>query len=167
MNPFFRSSIAFLACFFIVATAFGFAPARNYYQLKIYHYKTTAQENTIEKYLQQAYIPALHRAGVKNVGVFKPVTQVDTAKLLYVFTPFQSWDKLMGIDQKLPMPHTLPMERSILMLHITSSLIPVWKQLYYRPSRGCLQQQFQTLQLTKPTGFTNCAVMKVLPKSTM
>lgn len=101
MNSFLKSSIAFLACFFIVAAVFGIAPARNYYQLKIYHYKTQAQESTIEKYLQQAYIPAMHRAGIKNVGVFKPITQQDTAKLLYVFTPFQSWDKLIGIDQKL------------------------------------------------------------------
>jgi hypothetical protein len=101
MNSFFKSSIAFLTCFFVVAAALANAPARNYYQLKIYHYKTQAQESKIEKYLQQAYIPALHRAGVKNVGVFKPVTQADTAKLLYVFTPFLSWDKLMGIDQKL------------------------------------------------------------------
>lgn len=101
MNFFNKISVTFLACFFTVAAVFASAPARNYYHLKIYHYKTQAQENTIEKYLQQAYIPALHRAGIKSVGVFKPVTQVDTAKLLYVFTPFQSWDKLMGLDQRL------------------------------------------------------------------
>jgi hypothetical protein len=59
------------------------------------------QESKIEHYLQQAYIPALHRAGVKGVGVFKPVTQQDTAKLIYVFTPFSSLDKLAGINEKL------------------------------------------------------------------
>jgi len=83
------------------STAFAKAPARNYYQLKIYHYKTQMQESKIEHYLQQAYIPALHRAGVKGVGVFKPVTQQDTAKLIYVFTPFSSLDKLAGINEKL------------------------------------------------------------------
>jgi hypothetical protein len=83
------------------STVFAKAPARNYYQLKIYHYKTQMQESKIEHYLQQAYIPALHRAGVKGVGVFKPVTQQDTAKLIYVFTPFSSLDKLAGINEKL------------------------------------------------------------------
>src|ERR1700754_5180306 len=77
------------------------APARNYYQLKIYHYKSQAQETVIEQYLQQAYVPALHRAGVKNVGVFKPVTQQDTDRRIYVFTPFTSIDKLAGIENLL------------------------------------------------------------------
>jgi hypothetical protein len=77
------------------------APSRNYFQLKIYYYKTQAQETVIEQYLQQAYVPALHRAGVKNVGVFKPVTQQDTDRRIYVFTPFTSIDKLSGIENLL------------------------------------------------------------------
>ena len=95
--------LVYCACLLVAAasTAFAKAPAKNYYQLKIYHYKTQEQENKIEHYLQQAYIPALHRAGVKSVGVFKPVTQQDTAKLIYVFTPFSSLDKLAGINEKL------------------------------------------------------------------
>lgn len=100
MNRFFKPLLAFVACFLTIATAFA-APPRSYYQLKIYHYKTQAQEDKIEHYLQQAYVPAVHRAGIKSVGVFKPLKQVDTARLIYVFTPFQSWDKLMAIDQKL------------------------------------------------------------------
>jgi len=77
------------------------APAREYYQLKIYHYKTQEQETRIEQYLQQAYVPAIHRAGIKNVGIFKPVTQQDTDRRIYVFTPFSSWNKLAGIEQVL------------------------------------------------------------------
>jgi hypothetical protein len=77
------------------------APARDYYQLKIYHYKSQAQETRLEHYLQQAYVPAIHRAGIKNVGIFKPVTQQDTDRRIYVFTPFSSLDKLAGIEQLL------------------------------------------------------------------
>lgn len=77
------------------------APARNYYQLKIYHYKSQAQENKIEVYLQKAYLPALHRAGITRIGVFKPVDQQDTDRRIYVFTPFPSLDKLVGMDQQL------------------------------------------------------------------
>ena len=82
-------------------SALANAPSRNYFQLKIYHYKNQAQETLIDQYLQQAYVPALHRAGVKNVGVFKPVTQQDTDRRIYVFTPFTSLDKLAGIENLL------------------------------------------------------------------
>ncbi len=77
------------------------APARDYYQLKIYHYKSQAQENRIDAYLQKAYLPALHRAGIIRVGVFKPVDQPDTDRRIYVFTPFPSLDKLDSMDQQL------------------------------------------------------------------
>ena len=75
------------------------APAREYYQLKIYHYKTQEQETRLEQYLQQAYVPAIHRAGIKYVGVFKPVAQQDSDRKIYVFTPFSSLNKLAGIEQ--------------------------------------------------------------------
>ncbi|HEX8019300.1 MAG TPA: hypothetical protein VF500_05170, partial [Mucilaginibacter sp.] len=77
------------------------APAKDYYQLKIYHYKNQAQETRLEQYLEQAYVPAIHRAGIKNVGIFKPVTQQDTDRKIYVFTPFSSLDKLAGVEQRL------------------------------------------------------------------
>jgi hypothetical protein len=76
-------------------------PARDYYQLKIYHYKTQDQETRLEQYLQQAYVSAIHRAGIKHVGIFKPVTQQDTDRRIYVFTPFSSLDKLTEIEQLL------------------------------------------------------------------
>ena len=86
-------------CFFLAMTAK--AESRSYYQLKVYHYKTLSQENKLDQYFQQTLIPALHRQGVKNVGVFKPVTQTDTDKRVYVFIPFASLDKLAEEDQKL------------------------------------------------------------------
>lgn len=93
------------AAFLIFAPAAAIAQtkttARDYYQLKVYHFKTPAQENTIDQYLQQALLPALHRSGIKTVGVFKPVSQQDSDRRIYVFTPFRSLDKLAGIDQQL------------------------------------------------------------------
>src|SRR3978361_2113300 len=83
------SFICFLVFCVIVAgsvSAFAKAPAKNYYQLKIYHYKTQAQEVRLEQYLQQAYVPAIHRAEIKYVGVFKPVTQQDTDRRI-IFSP--------------------------------------------------------------------------------
>jgi len=85
----------------LIASFAKAAPPRCYYQLKVYHYKTQAQEDKIEHFLQLAYLPAMHRFGVENVGVFKPVTQQDTDRRIYIFTPFSSLDKLAGIEQQL------------------------------------------------------------------
>lgn len=67
-----------------------------YYQIKVYHYKTTAQENKIDAYLKSAYLPALHGAGIKDVGVFKPIVQDTSDKLIYVFIPLK---KLTDLDK--------------------------------------------------------------------
>jgi hypothetical protein len=45
----------------------------------------------MDAYLKDAYLPALHRAGIPTVGVFKPI-ETDTAfgKFIYVFIPFKT-----------------------------------------------------------------------------
>lgn len=75
---------------------------REFYQLTIYHYKTDTQEIMLDKYLQEALLPALHRLNIKNVGVFKAIAN-DTAslKVLYVFVPVKSLDALTMIPAKL------------------------------------------------------------------
>ncbi len=77
------------------------AAQKYYYEIKIYHLKSQAQEDRLDQYLQNAYLPALHRLGVKNVGVFKPVTGDTLGKRVYVFIPFRTWDQLENADQKL------------------------------------------------------------------
>ncbi|ARK09646.1 NIPSNAP family protein [Fibrella sp. ES10-3-2-2] len=92
------------AIWFIIALvaaslkAVAFAPKREFYQLKVYHVKNADQKARLEKYVQQAYMPALHRAGVNKVGVFKP-TQIDS--LLFVLIPFKSADQFMKLSGKL------------------------------------------------------------------
>ena len=95
----FVKALTVIICFSLSIAAK--AESRSYYQLKVYHYKTLSQENKLDQYFRQALIPALHRQGVKNVGVFKPVIQADTDKRVYVFIPFASLDKLTEEDQKL------------------------------------------------------------------
>ncbi len=73
------------------------APKPEYYELKIYHVHGP-QMALMESYLQNAYLPAAHRAGIKSVGVFKAM---DNDSLLYVLTPFKSLDQLTGLSEKL------------------------------------------------------------------
>ena len=66
--------------------------------LKVYSLKTSRQEALIDRFLQYQYLPALHAAGVTNIGVFKPIGNDTTAgRRVYVLTPFTSlkqWEKV-------------------------------------------------------------------------
>ncbi len=62
-----------------------------FYQITIYHFSTTEQQQLIEQYLKDAYVPALHRQKIKKVGVFTLIAN-DTAKdkRIYVIIPVKS-----------------------------------------------------------------------------
>ncbi len=76
--------------------------AKSFYQISVYHYKDSIQENTIDDYLQNAWLPALHRMNIKTVGVFKALSN-DTAtdKTMYVLMPVQSLNQIADISVKL------------------------------------------------------------------
>ena len=73
-----------------------------YYQLKTYVLKTEQQEQSTDQFLKEAYLPALKRLGLKNIGVFKPRTiATDTLKKIIVLIPFASMDQFLSLDEKL------------------------------------------------------------------
>lgn len=88
---------AFVSVFHI---SFAAKPAY-YYQIKIYHIKDAAQEKTVDQYLENAYLPALHRQGISGVGVFKPIQKDSAEQLIYVFIPFKKIDHYLKLDQAL------------------------------------------------------------------
>jgi len=85
----------------IISVNKSVAKTQYYYQLKIYHLKGQSQENAVDSYLKEAYLPALHRAGIPNVGVFKPVAKDTTEQLIYVFIPFKKFDAFLKLDETL------------------------------------------------------------------
>jgi hypothetical protein len=95
---FLSTVLLFTAMIFSVKAS---AADKYYYQLKIYHLKTQAQEDKLDSYLQNAYLPALHRMGIKNVGVFKPLPGDTLGRRVYVLIPFRNWDQLESLAQKL------------------------------------------------------------------
>ena len=87
----------------VVFNGFGAGPAKQqYYEIKIYRIADKTQEGKVDAYLKDAYLPALHRAGISIIGVFKPV-EADTAfgKLIYVFIPFKTMDQFMQLPAQL------------------------------------------------------------------
>ena len=75
---------------------------REFYQLTLYHFNTSAQENIIDNYLKKALLPALHKMKIQNVGVFKNHSNDTSAnKTLYVLTPVSSLDEITRIASRL------------------------------------------------------------------
>lgn len=72
-----------------------------YYQLKVYHLKTKSQEDRVDRFLKDAYLPALHRAGIKEVGVFKPVAENTEGKLIYVFVSTPDFKLFANLEARL------------------------------------------------------------------
>lgn len=86
-----------LSIFFFSLTSEG--QSRDIYQFKIYSLENEKQEQRMDSYLKDAFIPALNRAGIKNVGVFKPITEDhETGLLIYVFIPFKSIDQFEKLE---------------------------------------------------------------------
>lgn len=93
----------------LIHPGLGKSPKPEFYSLIIYRIKDKVQEEKVDQYLKQAYLPALHRAGKNKIGVFKPVASDTLAfgKVIYVLTSFQSLDEFTKIttsltnDQKL------------------------------------------------------------------
>ena len=78
---------------------FSAVPAKQmFYEIRIYRVNQAAGLETIENYLKDAFIPAVHRAGISNVGVFKPI-ETDTAfgKMIYVFIPYKTADQFTSL----------------------------------------------------------------------
>src|SRR6266542_5824041 len=75
---------------------------REYYQLTVYHFNSATQEKALDTYFQNALLPALHRTGIKTVGVFKSWAN-DTIpdKLMYVFIPVHSLYMIIKLYEQL------------------------------------------------------------------
>ena len=77
-------------------------PAREFYQLTVYHFQNEKQEKILDNYLKNSLLPALHRLKINNVGVFKSWANDTLAdKLIYVFIPFKSLEMAIKLPSKL------------------------------------------------------------------
>lgn len=78
------------------------AAARQYIEIRVYHFSTMQQLAGADSFLKEALVPALHQAGIGKVGVFTPIG-VDTAtdKKLYVLIPYKSLKQFEELPAKL------------------------------------------------------------------
>ena len=98
-----KSLLSLLLISFLVSTFFAgsssAASPRDYYQIQVFRLNGPVQEQKVDNFLKNAYLPALHRAGIKTVGVFKPIESDTTSgKRIYVWIPFTSPDHFAKIQ---------------------------------------------------------------------
>jgi len=98
-----RSILLALAMLPFASTHAGpYKGGRESYEIRVYHFTTSAQEQQIDSYLKNAYLPALHRQHIANVGVFKPIANDTTAdKRIYVLVRLESFEQSFEIREKL------------------------------------------------------------------
>lgn len=97
LNRCFRLMLLFVLAFITQQTQA--AANRNYYQIKIYHLKNKAQEQLVDGYLKDFYLPKLHKMGIKDVGVFKTLENDTTDRRIYLFIHFEKWKKMEYFDE--------------------------------------------------------------------
>jgi len=75
---------------------------QEFYSIRIYQLKTSEQEARVEKFLQTAFLPALHRLRISEVAVLKPIGN-DTAAIrrIYVLIPLKSMEQLTSLTPSL------------------------------------------------------------------
>jgi NIPSNAP len=104
MKLFVNKIILLLLCTFLLPAFVycGNKAKKEIYQLTIYQYNTAAQEMVLNNYLKNALLPALHKKGYKNIGVFKSLANDTSAiKMLYVYMPVKSFDEQLTIAEKI------------------------------------------------------------------
>jgi hypothetical protein len=73
-------------------------PELEYYQIKVYHLKNDAQVQRVEDYLQKAFLPGMHKAGISNIGIFKPIQQDSSDRKIYVVVPYPSLAEIPFVE---------------------------------------------------------------------
>ncbi|HXE52286.1 MAG TPA: NIPSNAP family protein [Tepidisphaeraceae bacterium] len=82
----------------------GQSPAgRQFFELRTYHFASSEKQQAFEQFMQSAAVPALNRAGVQPVGVFKPVKTTRDAKEtdLFVLLPHDSIESVITLEDRL------------------------------------------------------------------
>jgi hypothetical protein len=97
------SGVLLLTVFILALGISSTLSARDYYQIKVYNVKDAAQQTVVENYLKDAYLPGLHKAGIKKVGIFKPIETdtVNFGKKIFVFIPLKEIDQIEKIEASL------------------------------------------------------------------
>lgn len=96
----------FLMLCMVLSTYATYAQDKEFYELKTYTIKNNDQEERMDSYLEKAYLPALKRMGIQNIGVFKMhEDKFLKSDKIYILIPYQSLaqfestEKMLALDK--------------------------------------------------------------------
>src|SRR5690554_4647463 len=98
-----KNTLMLILAFLAIPFAYSQTSNRDIYELKIYHIESPEQEKRLDIYLEKAYLPALHKAGIAKVGVFKPLLtdEKEAGTKVYVFVPYTSVQQFIDLPADL------------------------------------------------------------------
>jgi hypothetical protein len=75
---------------------------KDIYEIRTYLLGSADQVKTTDSYLEKVCLPALHRSGIRHIGVFKPLAN-DTAQIkrIYVLIPYASLGQWQQVNASL------------------------------------------------------------------
>jgi hypothetical protein len=76
------------------------APAREFYELRLYHLRRGPQQKLFDDFYREAALPAMNRAGIGPVGVFHVMTGPDNPTA-YALLPYKSAEAFVTAGQRL------------------------------------------------------------------
>lgn len=101
MKKLFAPLLCLLLFTLTAGNAHAFAP-REYYAIQVYFVQDADQEQRVDQYLKDAYLPALHRMGLSKIGVFKPIgNDTSSNRRIYVLIPFKKMKQFLATGKKL------------------------------------------------------------------
>jgi len=77
------------------------ASRQQWYELRTYAFATDAQRGLTSAYLEKSLVPALNRAGSRQVGVFTELQPEGAVARSYVLIPFGSVEAFTALNEKL------------------------------------------------------------------
>ncbi|WDF56481.1 NIPSNAP family protein [Mucilaginibacter sp. KACC 22063] len=84
-----------LICIFLLSVIVVKAqPKGDYYKINIYHTTSKAQLDSLDDYLQNTFVPKVHKMGISKVGVFHPIANDTSAdKRIVVWLPLKTFNQ--------------------------------------------------------------------------
>ena len=96
-----------IMCLTTVNNSLSAQTKQEYLELRVYNLAWgSGQEGKVDAFLKDVYLPALHRAGITKVGVFKPIeTDVLSGKRIFVLIPVKT------VEQSVTLPEVLAKDK--------------------------------------------------------
>ena len=94
-----RRCVFILTCCLAFQQSMALGQQTELYELRVYLNDSAEKQALVNNYLKTALMPALHRTGMKQVGVFKPMNADDFS--MFVLLPFENPNDFVNLRTKL------------------------------------------------------------------